>query len=89
MYSQSRLRCKWYCNRTNVELKKVNSKHIFKSTLTPQMQRKSVSVDSGIDRGATGASPTVMSGKLNRRDNVSIIHIPIRIISLINLKIYI
>ena len=39
------------------------------------MQRKSISVDSGIDRGATGASPTTMtSGKLNRRDNVSIIH---------------
>jgi len=55
-----------------VELKKVNSKHIFKSTITPQMQRKSVSVDSGIDRGVTGASPTATSGKLNRRDNVSI-----------------
>lgn len=38
------------------------------------MQRKSVSVDSGIDRGATGASPTVASGKLNRRDNVRKIH---------------
>jgi len=38
------------------------------------MQRKSVSVDSGIDRGVTGASPTVTSGKLNRRDNVSMIH---------------
>jgi len=54
-----------------VELKKVNSKHIFKSTLTPRMQRKSVSVDSGIDRGASGASPTSTSAKLNR-DNVSI-----------------
>ncbi|XP_026811594.1 glycine receptor subunit alphaZ1-like isoform X1 [Rhopalosiphum maidis] len=57
--------------KKNVELKKVNSKHIFKSTLTPQMQRKSISVDSGIDRGAAGASPTVTSGKLNRRENRS------------------
>jgi len=67
-------------NRKNVELKKVNSKHIFKSTLTPQMQRKSISVDSGIDRGAAGASPTVTSGKLNRRENVSILYINIPII---------
>ncbi|XP_050432889.1 pH-sensitive chloride channel 2-like isoform X2 [Adelges cooleyi] len=36
--------------KKNVELKKVNSKHILKSTLTPQMQRKSSSVDSGIDK---------------------------------------
>ncbi|XP_050053141.1 pH-sensitive chloride channel 2-like isoform X2 [Aphis gossypii] len=57
--------------KKNVELKKVNSKHIFKSTLTPQMQRKSISVDSGIDRGTAGASPTVTSGKLNRRENRS------------------
>lgn len=51
------------CYRKNVELKKVNSKHIFKSTLTPQMQRKS-SIDSGIDKGT-------ISGKLSRRENVS------------------
>lgn len=51
-----------------MELKKVNSKHILKSTLTPQMQRKSISVDSGIDKSA---DPTMTSGKLNRRENVS------------------
>lgn len=51
-----------------MELKKVNSKHIFKSTLTPQMQRKSISVDSGIDKDAVS---TMTSGKLNRRENVS------------------
>jgi hypothetical protein len=50
-----------------VELKKVNSKHIFKSTLTPQMQRK-LSIDSGIDKGT-------ISGKLSRRENVSILNI--------------
>lgn len=53
-------------NRKNVELKKVNSKHIFKSTLTPQLQRKSTSVDSGIDKDS---KPT--NGKLNRKDNVN------------------
>ncbi|XP_025423922.1 gamma-aminobutyric acid receptor subunit pi-like isoform X2 [Sipha flava] len=49
--------------KKNVELKKVNSKHIFKSTLTPQMQRK-LSIDSGIDKGT-------ISGKLSRRENKS------------------
>lgn len=51
-----------------MELKKVNSKHILKSTLTPQMQRKSASIDSGIDNRVTS---TATSGKLNKRDNVS------------------
>jgi len=54
--------------KKNVELKKVNSKHILKSTLTPQMQRKSMSIDSGIDKDVV--SP-VTSGKLNKRDNRS------------------
>lgn len=51
-----------------MELKKVNSKHILKSTLTPQMQRKSASIDSGIDNRVAS---TVTSGKLSRRENVS------------------
>lgn len=56
-------------DRKNVELKKVNSKHIFKSTLTPQMPRKSESVDSGIDKDAAGS--TAVGGKLTKRDNVN------------------
>jgi hypothetical protein len=39
------------CYRRNVELKKVNSKYILKSTLTPQMSRKQLSGSSAsIDR---------------------------------------
>jgi hypothetical protein len=39
------------CCRRNVELKKVNSKYILKSTLTPQMSRKQFSGSSAsIDR---------------------------------------
>ncbi|VVC43650.1 Hypothetical protein CINCED_3A020704 [Cinara cedri] len=56
--------------KKNVELKKVNSKHIFKSTLTPQMQRKSFSVDSGIDKDDIGQPMT--SGKLSKRDKATI-----------------
>lgn len=52
-----------------MELKKVNSKHILKSTLTPQMQRKSASVDCVIDKDV---SPTIASKKMSRRENVSI-----------------
>lgn len=57
--------------RKNVELKKVNSKHILKSTLTPQMQRKSTSTDSTINKSPVVS--TITSGKLNRRENVSIL----------------
>lgn len=58
-------------NRKNVELKKVNSKHIFKSTLTPQMPRKSELAKSGIDKDA--ADPTAVTGvKSNKRINVNI-----------------
>lgn len=52
-----------------MELKKVNSKHILKSTLTPQMPRKSFSVDSGIDKDDIGQS--VAGSKFNRRDSIT------------------
>lgn len=69
-----------YAYRKNVELKKVNSKHIFKSTLTPQMQRKSTSMDNGINNKVF--SPTLTTGKLNRRDNASIYIILGRLINI-------